>query len=98
MALPCPDEFAVCPKEGSLLDYLQEWQPGDVIREKYSIIRKIGQGGMGAIYKAEYLIFEELRSLKALVPQFAHDESLVRFLQQEARMTRRLSHPNAVRV
>ena len=32
------------------------------------------------------------------MPQFAHDEAVVRFLQQEARITRRLSHPNAVRV
>ncbi len=77
---------------------MQEWQSGDVIREKYRIIHKIGQGGMGAIYKAEHLIFEELRALKVLVPQLAHDEALVRFLQQEARITRRLSHPNAVRV
>ena len=96
--LPYPDEFSVCPKDGSVLQYVQEWQSGDVIREKYRIIHKIGQGGMGAIYKAEHLIFEELRALKVLVPQLAHDEALVRFLQQEARITRRLSHPNAVRV
>lgn len=96
--LPYPDEFSVCPKDGSILQYLQEWQPGDVVREKYRIIHKIGQGGMGAIYKAEHLIFEEFRALKVLVPQLAHDEELVRFLQQEARITRRLSHPNAVRV
>ncbi len=96
--LPYPDEFSVCPKDGSVLQYVQEWQSGDVIREKYRIIHKIGQGGMGAIYKAEHLIFEELRALKVLVPQLAHDEALVRFLQQEARVTRRLSHPNAVRV
>jgi serine/threonine protein kinase len=69
-----------------------------VVREKYRIICKIGQGGMGAIYKGEHLIFEELRALKVLMPQFAHDEPLVRSLTQEARITRRLSHPNAVRV
>jgi serine/threonine-protein kinase len=96
--LPYPDEFSVCPKDGSVLQYLQEWQAGDVVCEKYRIIHKIGQGGMGAIYKAEHLVFEELRALKVLVPQLAHDEALVRFLQQEARITRRLSHPNAVRV
>jgi serine/threonine-protein kinase len=69
-----------------------------VVREKYRIVCKIGQGGMGAIYKAEHLIFEEFRALKVLMPQFAQDESLVRSLAQEARITRRLSHPNAVRV
>jgi serine/threonine protein kinase len=95
---PYPDEFALCPKDGSLLEYLREWQPDDVVREKYRIVCKIGQGGMGAIYKAEHLIFEELRALKVLMPQFAHDDSLVRSLTQEARITRRLSHPNAVRV
>ena len=95
---PYTDEFAVCPTDGSLLEYLQEWQPGDVIRDKYRIICKIGQGGMGAIYKAEHLIFEELRALKVLMPQFTQDESLVRSLTREARVTRRLSHPNAVRV
>lgn len=96
--LPFPDEYSVCPKDGSVLSYLQEWQPDDVIREKYRIMGKIGQGGMGAVYKAEHLVFEELRALKVLVPQLAHDESLIRHLRQEARITRRLSHPNAVRM
>ena len=96
--LPYPDEFSVCPKDGSVLQSVQEWQSGDIVREKYRIIHKIGQGGMGAIYKAEHLIFAELRALKVLAPQLAHDEVLVQSLQQEARITRQLSHPNAVRI
>lgn len=96
--LPYPDEYSICPTDGSRLEYLRDWAPGDVIREKYRIVCKIGQGGMGAIFKAEHLVFEELRALKVLTPQLAHDESLIRHLRQEARITRRLSHPNAVRV
>ena len=68
-----------------------------MIREKYKIISRIGHGGMGVVYKAEHLVFEELRALKVLIPQLAHDETLVRHLRQEARIARRLSHPNAVR-
>ena len=95
---PYPDKYSVCPQDGSVLEYLEEWQPGDVIREKYKIISRIGHGGMGVVYKAEHLVFEELRALKVLIPQLAHDETLVRHLRQEARIARRLSHPNAVRV
>ncbi len=93
-----PDGFSVCPQDGCALEQLRDWQPGDLIREKYKIIRKIGQGGMGAIYQAEHLIFSEFRALKVLKPQLTHDEFLARHLEQEARITRRLNHPNAVRV
>ncbi|HLW78410.1 MAG TPA: serine/threonine-protein kinase, partial [Terriglobia bacterium] len=74
------------------------WSEGTLIRGKYRIISKIGVGGMAAVFKAMHIRFEELRALKVISAELASDPSFVKRLQQEAVVTRRLQHPNAVRV
>jgi serine/threonine-protein kinase len=74
------------------------WAEGSVIRGKYRILSKVGQGGMGAVYKALHLAFDELRALKVMAPELLSDELFVKRFKHEAVITRRLQHPNAVRV
>jgi serine/threonine-protein kinase len=69
-----------------------------VVREKYRILGEIGTGGMATVYKAEHIHFGEIRALKVMSSELAADESLVRRFMQEAKLSRRLQHPNAVRV
>jgi eukaryotic-like serine/threonine-protein kinase len=69
-----------------------------VIRGKYRIVRKIGQGGMGAVYEATHLRFNERRALKVMSPEIASDNEFAKGFEREAVLTRRLQHPNAVRV
>ena len=38
-----------------------------LIRGKYRIIEKIGQGAMGAVYKALHIRFNELRAIKVMM-------------------------------
>lgn len=62
--------------------------------EKYEILEKIGQGGMGAVYKVRHRLLDELRVIKVIRSlQEPTPEAEERFLR-EARTACRLRHPN----
>ena len=81
-----------------MLQELDLWAEGSVILDKYRIVGKVGQGGMGAVYKAIHLAFDEMRALKVISQELMSDELFVKRFKHEAVITRRLQHPNAVRV
>jgi len=93
-----PATFSHCPHDGSPLIEANEWTEGAVIRGKYRILGKLGQGGMATVYKAVHIGFDEVRALKMIHPELASDMSFVKRFGQEAALTRKLQHPNAVRV
>ncbi len=93
-----PNNYQVCPADGSPLQEIGTWSDGSVIRGKYRLLAKVGQGGMGSVYKALHLAFDELRALKVIAPELLTDELFVKRFKHEAVITRRLQHPNAVRV
>src|SRR4051812_33861175 len=93
-----PKDFVLCPRDGTPLVDQIAWAGGCVIREKYRILGRIGAGGMATVYQAEHIVFRELRALKVINPELASDPDFVRRFFREAVLTRRLHHPNAVRV
>lgn len=93
-----PNNFAVCPQDGSALLEIGAWSDRSVIRGKYRVLAKVGQGGMGAVYRALHLAFDELLALKVIAPELMIDQAFVKRFKQEAKITRKLQHPNAVRV
>jgi serine/threonine protein kinase len=93
-----PTDYTHCPRDGSTLTDTDEWAVGTLVRGKYQILAKVGQGGMGTVYKAMHVHFHELRALKVISTELAGDAAFVRRFEQEAVMTRKLQHPNAVRV
>ncbi|MGD0200998.1 MAG: protein kinase [Bryobacteraceae bacterium] len=67
--------------------------PGQGISH-YQLLEKLGEGGMGVVYKARDLKLDRVVALKFLAPHLlASPEARQRFLN-EARATSRLSHPN----
>ncbi len=93
-----PNNYAICPADGSPLQETGVWTEGSVIRGKYRLLAKVGQGGMGAVYKALHLAFDEMRAIKVIAPELLSDDLFVKRFKHEAVITRRLQHPNAVRV
>jgi len=93
-----PNNYAVCPADGSPLEEVGTWLDGSIIRGKYRVLAKVGQGGMGSVYKALHLAFDEMRALKVIAPELLTDQLFVKRFKHEAVITRRLQHPNAVRV
>ncbi len=93
-----PNNYAICPADGSPLAETGIWTEGSVLRGKYRLLAKVGQGGMGAVYKALHLAFDEMRAIKVIAPELLSDDLFVKRFKHEAVITRRLQHPNAVRV
>jgi serine/threonine-protein kinase len=93
-----PDDYAICPKDGAPLEETTLWQIGTVVRGKYRIQARLGEGGMAVVYKAHHELLDESRALKVIRPDLARDAEFMARFKNEAIMARKLNHPNAVRV
>jgi len=67
-----------------------------LVAERYRIIRKLGEGGMGAVYLAEHVVIEKKFALKVLAPELARRSDLVARFLQEARSASRIGHENVI--
>jgi serine/threonine-protein kinase len=63
----------------------------------FQLIRKLGEGAMGAVYKARQLSYNRNVALKILFPHVANIPKLVARLKREADVMFRLDHPNIVK-
>ncbi len=71
---------------------------GDVVAERYRVVRFLAAGSMGEVYAVEDLSLHERVALKTIRAEVATaPESLARF-KRELRMARRVTHPNVCRV
>ena len=63
----------------------------------YVLDEKIGEGGMGVVYKASHTLLGRPAAIKLLAPERTRDEDLKRF-EREVRVTSQLSHPNTIAI
>ncbi len=66
--------------------------------EKYKVIRKIGEGGMGVVYEAEHIHIQKKVALKILREDYTRKSDVVERFKQEARSASIIGHPNIIDV
>jgi len=66
----------------------------NLIDEKYEVLHRIKEGGMGTIYKVRHRLLDEIRVVKVMRPQASASEDLRRRFVREARMAIRVRHTN----
>jgi serine/threonine protein kinase len=69
---------------------------GLVVSDRYRIIRKIGEGGMGAVYQAEHALIEKRIALKILFQDLTRRPDLVARFLQEAKSASRIGQENVI--
>jgi len=95
------DHLAVCPEDGAALrkSALPEDRfLGHTIKGRYRVLRKLGAGGMGAVYLAEQVSIDRKVALKVLRPDFSNDSQFVHRFRREARLAAALNHRNVVTI
>jgi serine/threonine protein kinase len=84
------------------VEFLFVKEAGDVelkdLLSKYEIQEKIGEGGMGIVYKANQRSMARVVALKILAPRFASKPRFVEQFTREARAAGSLNHPNIIQV
>jgi serine/threonine-protein kinase len=91
-----PDSLATCPTHGVLLNEIRDLKPGMIIRNTYRIVRKLGQGGMGAVYLAQHTLMNEPQALKFLSSELSQDQAFTGRFLREVRTLRQIRHKNVV--
>jgi serine/threonine-protein kinase len=71
---------------------------GKVIDGRYEIQARIGEGGMGVVYKARQTSIDRVIAIKMLNAQMAADPTWVQRFYNEAKACSRLQHPNTIRM
>lgn len=67
-----------------------------LVMGSYVILEKLGEGGMGQVYKARHKRMKREVALKVLAPQFVKDEAALQRFHREVEAAARLNHPNIV--
>jgi serine/threonine-protein kinase len=71
---------------------------GTVVGERYRVLGRIGEGGMGAVFRAEHILMKKVVALKLLHAEMGQVEEAARRFEREAQSASRLNHPNIVSV
>src|ERR1700692_4901604 len=88
---------AVTPAPGA--PYAQgEELVGTLLAERYEILELLGQGGMGAVYKARDTELERLVALKLIRADLASNPEILRRFKQELILAREVTHRNVIRI
>jgi eukaryotic-like serine/threonine-protein kinase len=91
---PLSERF--CPRDGTALRSANAQADllGSIIADRYHILKKLGEGGMGTVYLAEHVKMGRKSALKVMNPGMNTDPDAIARFNREAANASRLSHPN----
>lgn len=100
------DNATFCGQDGSRLNPLSKPTTansadsliGTWLDAKFKIISKLGQGGMGAVYKAEHVRMSRLCAIKVVPPELSQSPDVMERFQLEAKLSGLLKDPHAIGV
>jgi serine/threonine-protein kinase len=92
-------EIKFCPKDGTTLRV----PPGAaligaVIADRYHIIKKLGEGGMGQVFLAEHVKMGRPSAIKVMTPGMMQDADAISRFNREAANASRITHPNVAAI
>ena len=91
------DQVNHCPSDGDRLKFLINLDT--TLDERYLLERKLGQGGMGLVFKAHHKFIKTQHAIKVIIPELVgNDPSLAARFRQEAMAAAAIRHPNTVSV
>ncbi|HSN25997.1 MAG TPA: serine/threonine-protein kinase, partial [Kofleriaceae bacterium] len=70
----------------------------DTVGGRYALDGRLGEGGMGQVYRAKHIQLGKAFALKIISPAFAGDHAARTRFNQEAKLASEISHPNIVSV
>jgi serine/threonine protein kinase len=93
-------EQSFCPRDGSTLRSLNAGSDlvGSIIADRYRVTKKLGEGGMGAVYLAEHVKMGRQCAVKVMNPGMASDPDAISRFNREAANASRINHPNVCAV
>ncbi|MHB0964212.1 MAG: serine/threonine protein kinase [Gemmatimonadaceae bacterium] len=91
---PLSERF--CPRDGTALRSATAGTDlmGTVVADRYHILKKLGEGGMGQVYLAEHVKMGRKSALKVMNPGMNQDADAIARFNREASNASRLNHPN----
>ena len=92
---PATERF--CPKDGTALRSQTTEVAnlvGSVIAERYHVLSKLGEGGMGQVYLAEHVKMGRQSAVKVMHPANVHDTATIARFNREAANASRIDHPH----
>ncbi|MEM6820040.1 MAG: HEAT repeat domain-containing protein [Pseudomonadota bacterium] len=73
-------------------------EPGDVVENRYRFVKRIGKGAFGTVLLMEDTVVGEELILKFLNPNVSSDEEMMKRFVHELKFSRRITHPNVIRI
>ncbi|MES2177010.1 MAG: serine/threonine-protein kinase [Gemmatimonadota bacterium] len=92
---PANERF--CPRDGTALRSQggeSNDLVGSIIAERYHVLKKLGEGGMGQVYLAEHVKMGRKSAVKVMNPGMVHDADAISRFNREAANASRINHPN----
>lgn len=99
----CGSEYELdvmfCPRDGSTLRVpVGGGLEGSIIADRYHILRKLGEGGMGQVYLAEHIKMGRKSAIKVMNPSMSQDPDAIGRFNREAANASRITNDNVAAI